>query len=94
MSKYINGWRQDLDRIGRANKQKKLMSAGMQYLMERPALFNTALMFAPLVNHLPRFMVYNAVNAWGKGRELPTFAKESQCLGERSGTSYVCKRVV
>ena len=45
------------------------MSAGMQYLMERPALFNTALKFAPLVNHLPRFMVYNAVNAWGKGRE-------------------------
>ena len=77
LGEQIYKWRQDLDRIGRANKQKKLMSAGMQYLMERPALFNTALKFAPLVNHLPRFMVYNAVNAWGKGRELPTFAKES-----------------
>lgn len=53
------------------------MSEGMQYLMERPALFDTALKFAPVVNHLPRFMVYNAVNAWGKGRELPVFAKES-----------------
>lgn len=77
LGEQIYKWRQNLDRIGRANKQKKLMSAGMQYLMERPALFNTALKFAPLVNHLPRFMVYNAVNAWGKGRELPTFAKES-----------------
>lgn len=77
LGEQIYKWRQDLDRIGRANKQKKLMSAGMQYLMERPVLFNTALKFAPLVNHMPRFMVYNAVNAWGKGRELPTFAKES-----------------
>ena len=49
----------------------------MKFLMERPALFNTALKFAPLVNKSPRFMIYNGLNAWGKGRELPTFAKES-----------------
>ena len=24
-----------------------------------------------------RFMVYNRLNAWGEGRELPVFAKES-----------------
>ena len=41
------------------------------------AVYNTALKFAPVVNHLPRFMVYNGLNAWGKGRELPAFAKES-----------------
>ena len=77
LGEQIYKWRQTLDGIGRANKQKKLMSAGMKYLMERPALFNMALKFAPIVNHLPRFMVYNAANAWGKGRELPAFAKES-----------------
>ena len=77
LGEQIYKWRQDLERLGRANKQKKLMSEGMQYLIERPALFDTALKFAPVVNHLPRFMVYNAVNAWGKGRELPAFAKES-----------------
>ena len=49
----------------------------MKFLMERPVLFNTSLKFAPLVNKLPRFMIYNGLNAWGKGRELPTFAKES-----------------
>ena len=77
LGEQIYKWRQKLDRIGRANPEKKLMSAGMKFLMERPALFNTALKFAPVVNHLPRFMVYNAANAWGKGRELPAFAKES-----------------
>ena len=45
--------------------------------MERPALFNTALKFAPLVNKMPRSFIYNRLNAWGEGRELPTFAKES-----------------
>lgn len=77
LGEQIYKWRQTLDSIGRANKEKKLISAGMKYLMERPALFNTALKFAPIVNHLPRFMVYNAANAWGKGRELPAFAQES-----------------
>ena len=77
LGEQIYRWRQDLDKLGKANKEKKTMSNGMKYLMDRPTLFNTALKFAPIVNHLPRFMVYNSVNAWGKGRELPPFAKES-----------------
>ena len=63
--------------IGKANPTKKLISGGMKILMERPALFNAALWAAPAVNHLPRFMVYNDLNDWGKGRELPKFASES-----------------
>lgn len=77
LGEQIYKWRQQLDKVGKANPEKKMMSGGMKYLMERPALFNTALKFAPLVNHLPRFMVYNRLNAWGEGRELPAFAKES-----------------
>ena len=56
---------------------KKIMSGGMKFLMERPALFNAALWAAPMVNGLPRFMKYNDFDDWGKGRELPEFAKES-----------------
>ena len=77
LGEQIYKWRQTLDGIGKANPEKKLMSGGMKFLMERPALFNTALKFAPVANHMPRFMLYNSLNAWGKGRELPTFAKES-----------------
>ena len=32
---------------------------------------------SPVVNVLPRFIKYNFLNEWGKGRELPEFAKES-----------------
>ena len=77
LAEQIYKWRQDLDGLGKANTGKKIMSGGMKFLMERPALFNAALWAAPVVNGLPRFMKYNDLDDWGKGRELPEFAKES-----------------
>lgn len=77
LSEQIYLWRQKLDTIGRANPMKKAMSRGMRIVFDRPALYTTALRFAPLANHAPRFAVYNGLNAWGGGRELPVFAKES-----------------
>ena len=77
LAEQIYKWRQDLDKIGKANTGKKIMSGGMKFLMERPALFNAALWAAPVINGLPRFMKYNDLDDWGKGRELPEFAKES-----------------
>lgn len=77
LADQIYEWRQDLDKYGKAAPEKKIMSGGMKYLFKRPALYNTALKFAPIVNVLPRFLKYNGLNDWGKGRELPRFAKES-----------------
>ena len=77
LAEQIYKWRQDLDGLGKANTGKKIMSGGMKFLMERPALFNAALWAAPVVNGLPRFMKYNDLDDWGKGRELPEFASES-----------------
>ena len=77
LSEQIYKWRQQLDSLGKADKMKKVMSSGMKIIFDHPALFSTALKFAPLVNHLPRFMVYNRLNAWGQGRELPQFASKS-----------------
>lgn len=77
LSEQIYLWRQKLDSLGKANQEKKWMSRGMKVIFDSPALYNTALKFAPLANHAPRFAVYNSLNAWGKGRELPVFAKES-----------------
>lgn len=77
LADQIYRWRQGLDSIDKADPMKKMMSLGMRMLFVRPKLYNTSLKFAPLVNHMPRFMLYNGLNEWGKGRELPTFAKES-----------------
>lgn len=56
------------------SKSKHLMSRGMQMVFEHPSLYNTALRFAPLANHLPHCMIQNAWNAWGAEREMPQFA--------------------
>ena len=77
LADQIYHWRQQLHTLGVASSSKKLMSGGMKFLMSRPALFNFALKNAPIINSLPRGMIYNDLNDWGKEREIPEFAKES-----------------
>jgi L-lactate dehydrogenase complex protein LldF len=77
LGNQIYKWRQNLDKLGKANTMKKIMSSGMKVLFENPFLFRTGMKMAPTINNMPRFMLYNSLNAWGKGRELPLFAKES-----------------
>lgn len=77
LAEQIYRWRQDLDSIGKADAGKKFISGGMKVLMNHPPLFNAALWASPVVNHLPRFIKYNDLDDWGKGRELPEFAGES-----------------
>ena len=77
LATQIYKWRQKLDSFHVASTSKRIMSGGMEFLMNRPALFNLALKNASLANHLPRWMVYNDFNDWGKEHEMPEFAKES-----------------
>ena len=76
LSEQIYRWRQGLDSIGKADQMKKAMSVGMAYLFGRPWAYNTALKFAPLANHVPRSLMYNGLNAWGYGHEMPVFPKQ------------------
>jgi L-lactate dehydrogenase complex protein LldF len=77
LADQIYRWRQNLDSLHKADRTKKLASKGMKLLFARPALYRIALKMAPAINRLPRIFVYNKLNAWGYGRELPRFAGES-----------------
>ncbi|MDN4754506.1 lactate utilization protein B [Porphyromonadaceae bacterium W3.11] len=77
LGEQIYVWRQKLHDLGVANQEKKTMSDGMKFIMEKPKLFNSALKMAPMANHAPRFLLYNGLNKWGQDRELPRFANES-----------------
>ena len=77
LADQIYCWRQKLHTLGVASPSKKLMSGGMQFLMERPSLFNMALHHASVANALPHWLGYNSLNDWGKEHEMPVFAKES-----------------
>lgn len=77
LAEQIYLWRQVLDKLGKEDMMKKVTSGGMEFIMKRPSVFNMALKWAPLVNKMPRALIYNGLNDWGKGREMPQFAKES-----------------
>ena len=77
LSEQIYAWRQSLKDIGRASSVKKAMSLGMKTVFDRPALYNTALKCSPLINAAVSGMGLLSVQLWGKGRDLPEFAKES-----------------
>ncbi len=77
LADQIYRWRQNLDSLHKADKMKKMMSSGMKFLFTHPALYKTGLKMAPVINHMPRFLIYNGLNDWGKGRELPRFAGET-----------------
>lgn len=77
LADQIYRWRQNLDSLGKADTIKKTASIGLKFLFGHPSLYNTTLKMAPVVNHMPRFLIYNGLNDWGKGRELPRFAGKS-----------------
>lgn len=77
LSEQIYRWRQKLDSIGKADTMKKAMSVGLKIVFDRPALYSTALKFAPLANYVPSFIMRNKLNGWSYGHEMPRFAKES-----------------
>ena len=77
LGEQIYLWRQTLDGLGKADRMKKAISDAMEVVMEHPGIFNAALKAAPAVNSMPRSIVYSKMNAWGAGREMPQFARES-----------------
>lgn len=77
LAEQIYLWRQDLDALHLANPEKRWIVKRMKWVMDSPSLFYKAIHSAGIIKHLPRFMVYNHLNKWGQGRELPTFAPES-----------------
>ena len=77
LGEQIYMWRQKLDSLGHANKEKKVMAKGMKFIFEHQGLYESALSMAPIANGMPRFMLYNGLNAWGKGHEMMKFPKES-----------------
>lgn len=85
LGEQIYRWRQQLEELGHESKEKKVMSKGMKFLFNHPALYNTSLKIAPLANVMPRFLMYSKLNAWGMGHEMMKFPKKSFQAMWRSG---------
>ncbi|TAH27372.1 MAG: lactate utilization protein [Cytophagales bacterium] len=71
-------WRQIIAKEGKMPFAKKQGMKLMNYVFSRPSLYRLlGKVGRNVLGILPRFMMYNSLNAWGKARELPTPPKES-----------------
>ena len=71
-------WRKEIAVRGLVPWSKRFALGATSQLMQRPKLFNLVGWLARhIVPLLPRFMLYNPLNPWGRKRELPVFPKQS-----------------
>lgn len=71
-------WRQVIAQKGLLPKSKKMAMQLAGKVLSQPGAYSFAGKLArKALNFLPRFMLYNRWNEWGKSRELPQVPKES-----------------
>ena len=76
LGEQVYRWRQQLKELGHASSEKKWMSRGMSLVFNNKWIYNSALWWSPMLNHMPRFLIYNGLNGWGKGHEMMRFPKK------------------
>ena len=77
LSSQVCRWRQELVSMGHADPMKKMMSRGMSYLFNHPALYTGALRLSPMVNWVPGPFINSGLNPWAYGHKMMKFPKKS-----------------
>jgi L-lactate dehydrogenase complex protein LldF len=71
-------WRKELTHRGLLPWSKRLGMKAMSFVFRRPALYRfLGRLGRTIVPRLPRFLVYNRLNVWGRQRELPEFPPQT-----------------
>jgi L-lactate dehydrogenase complex protein LldF len=74
----IYAWRRELVNRHEVPLAKKAAMKAAGELLSRPAAYRAAVVAADTaLAHLPRFVIYNGLNAWGRGREVPHPPKQT-----------------
>ena len=74
----IYAWRRVLVERHEVPLAKKAAMKAAGALLSRPAAYRAAIAAADVaLAHLPRFVIYNGLNAWGKHREVPHPPKQT-----------------
>jgi L-lactate dehydrogenase complex protein LldF len=74
----IYAWRRELVKRHEVPLVKKAAMKAAGALLSRPAAYRVAIAAAGVaLAHLPRVVIYNALNAWGRHRELPHPPKQT-----------------
>jgi L-lactate dehydrogenase complex protein LldF len=71
-------WRKEISHQGHLAWTKRLSMVLAAFVFRHPWVFRTGGWLARnIVPWMPRFLLYNGLNKWGKQRELPEFPKQS-----------------
>src|ERR1700720_555914 len=74
----IYAWRRGLGWRHETPLAKRAAMKGAGELLSRPAAYRAAVAAADMaLAHLPRFVIYNGLNAWGRHREVPHPPKQT-----------------
>ena len=74
----IYAWRRELVKRHEVPFVKKAAMKAAGEFLSRPAAYRAAIAAADVaLAHLPRFVIYNGLNAWGRGREVPHPPKQT-----------------
>lgn len=71
-------WRQIIVKESNSSFSKKMIMKAMGFFFAHPTLYRFAGKIGrKLVSSMPRFVLYNGLNTWGNGRELPQAPTQS-----------------
>jgi len=74
----IYAWRRVLVERHETPLAKRIEMKAAGELLSRPAAYRAAIAAADVaLAHLPRFVIYNGLNAWGRHREVPHPPKQT-----------------
>src|SRR5271165_3066037 len=74
----IYAWRRELVKRLEVPFAKRIEMKAAGELLSRPAAYRAAIAAADVaLAHLPRFVIYNGLNAWGRHREVPHPPKQT-----------------
>lgn len=76
LGEQVYKWRQQLEEFGHESSVKKWMSRGMSMVFNHKWVYNSALWWSPMANHVPKFLMYSKINGWGQGHEMMRFPKK------------------
>jgi L-lactate dehydrogenase complex protein LldF len=71
-------WRQEISGAGRLSASKKAVLSVTGMVLSHPKLYHVAGRWLRyLLRHMPRPLIYNRFNTWGRHREMPAPPRES-----------------
>ncbi|MBQ0080611.1 MAG: LUD domain-containing protein [Alistipes sp.] len=77
LASQIYRWRQMLEKIHKEKRSKKTLSRLMTFAFGKPWIYRCLCKMAPLINHLPNWMVETKANKWTIGHKMMHFPKKS-----------------